>query len=111
MTATLIDVTDTAREAGIRWPVSITTAVHDDCVAWTADDTTRTGMPQDEAGRLWNVLWMASPTARTMSGNGATFVMHRVPRNLEPPRVVLRINVTIGDDRRPRLVISHAGLD
>lgn len=30
---------------------------------------------------------------------------------VEPPQVILRINVVIGDDSTRRLVISHAELD
>lgn len=122
MTTTLIDVTDTARQAGIRWPTSITQAVNDDCVAWTSADTKRTGWPQDEAGRLWDVLWLASRALRVMNGGSALYALHRVPRDLtpadldveedyEPPLVTLRIAVVVADDRSRRLVISHTDLD
>ncbi|MDE0147912.1 MAG: hypothetical protein OXM58_06035 [Rhodospirillaceae bacterium] len=51
----LVDVTETAREAGFRIPVAVTRSVWDRLVA----------LPQgylgfqDESGRLWDVLWMA----------------------------------------------------
>ena len=48
-----IEVTKTAQEAGIRFPVFITRGVFDACVAVPAGVT-----GQDEAGRLWDVLWM-----------------------------------------------------
>jgi hypothetical protein len=51
----LIDVTATAREAGIRWPVALTTAARERCV------TVPPGvLYQDEAGRLWDVLLSAT---------------------------------------------------
>ena len=56
----LVDVTTVAREAGFTVPVAVTRAVWLDCVAW-ADDG---GACQDEAGRLWDVLWMARFAAR-----------------------------------------------
>ena len=59
----LVDVTETAREAGFRYPVAMTSAAWSDCVAWTDEDTQRQA-PQDESGRLWDVLWMAKQAAR-----------------------------------------------
>ena len=48
-----VDVTKTAQEAGIRFPVFLTRAVFDAYVT-VPDGVTC----QDEAGRLWDVLWM-----------------------------------------------------
>lgn len=48
-----IDVTKTAQEAGIRFPVFITRGVYETCVAVPPGVT-----GQDEAGRLWDVVWM-----------------------------------------------------
>jgi hypothetical protein len=48
-----VDVTETAREAGITFPVFLTRAVFDQYV------TVPPGVAaQDEAGRLWDILWM-----------------------------------------------------
>ena len=47
----LIDVSATAREAGIRYPVALTCAAWARCVAVPAGV-----IGQDEAGRLWDVL-------------------------------------------------------
>jgi hypothetical protein len=48
-----VDVTKTAAEAGIRFPFFITRAVWD---AYVAVPPGVTG--QDEAGRLWDLVWM-----------------------------------------------------
>ena len=48
-----IEVTKTADEAGIRFPVFITRTVYDNYVAVPEGVT-----GQDEAGRLWDVVWM-----------------------------------------------------
>lgn len=48
-----VEVTSTAKEAGITFPVFLTRAVFD---AYVAVPTGVTG--QDEAGRLWDVVWM-----------------------------------------------------
>ena len=50
----LIDVTETAREAGIKIPVALTRAVWDRYVALTPA-AEQAG--NDEQGRLWDVLW------------------------------------------------------
>ena len=48
-----IEVTKTAQEAGIRFPVFITRGVYEQCVAVPPGVT-----GQDEAGRLWDLAWM-----------------------------------------------------
>jgi hypothetical protein len=48
-----IEVTKTADEAGIRFPVFITRTVYDNYVAVPEGVT-----GQDEAGRLWDLVWM-----------------------------------------------------
>ena len=48
-----VDVTKTAQEAGIKYPMFLTRAVWDAYVAVPPDVTA-----QDEAGRLWDVVWM-----------------------------------------------------
>ena len=51
----LVDVSDTAREAGFKIPVAVTRTVWDRLVALPEGYL---GF-QDERGRLWDVLWMA----------------------------------------------------
>jgi len=48
-----VEVTETAKEAGIKFPMFLTRAVFDAFV--TVPDSV-TG--QDEAGRLWDIVWM-----------------------------------------------------
>jgi hypothetical protein len=48
-----IEVSETAREAGIRFPVFLTRAVFDAYVTVPSKVTC-----QDEAGRLWDIVWM-----------------------------------------------------
>ena len=51
----LVDVSETAREAGFKIPVALTRTVWDRLVALPEGYQ---GF-QDESGRLWDVLWMA----------------------------------------------------
>ena len=48
-----VEVTKTAQEAGIRFPVFLTRTVFDAYVAVPPDVS-----GQDEAGRLWDIVWM-----------------------------------------------------
>ena len=48
-----VEVTKTAQEAGIKFPMFLTRAVFDAYVAVPPQVTA-----QDEAGRLWDVVWM-----------------------------------------------------
>jgi hypothetical protein len=48
-----VDVSKVAAEAGIRFPVFITRGVYEQCVAVPPGVTS-----QDEAGRLWDVVWL-----------------------------------------------------
>jgi len=48
-----VEVTKTAQEAGIRFPVFLTRAVYD---AYVTVPQNVAG--QDEAGRLWDIVWM-----------------------------------------------------
>jgi len=54
-----VDITTTAQEAGIRYPVFITRAAFD---AYVTVPPNVTG--QDEAGRLWDIVWMLSHAIR-----------------------------------------------
>lgn len=55
----LVDVTSMAREAGFRIPVALTRAVWESYVTVPPKV-----IAQDEPGRLWDILWMASLAAR-----------------------------------------------
>jgi len=48
-----VDVSSAAKEAGIRFPVFLTRSVYD---AYVTVPPNVTG--QDEAGRLWDIVWM-----------------------------------------------------
>src|SRR5947208_749671 len=61
----LIDVSPTAREAGIRFPVALA------ATAWVKCVEVPPGVVcQDEAGRLWDVLWLLACAIRGSSRNG-----------------------------------------
>ena len=58
-----IDVSEIAREAGLKFPVYLTRAVWESYVR--VSDGVRC---QDEKGRLWDIVWMLRCAARRTSG-------------------------------------------
>lgn len=105
----LIDAGSMAQEAGFKWPVAITADAWADCVAWTEDDSDRQ-VHQDQSGRLWDVLFMASHAIRTGSGSGdrLLFKLYWVRRDgysKEPILATLKLIVGPGDQGEPVITI------
>jgi hypothetical protein len=107
----LIDVTTVAKEAGFSVAVALTHAVWVDCVEWTEGDAKRKATHQDEAGRLWDVVWMAFCAARRAAGKGrCTFEILRVPRSgrgIKPRSVYLSMQIGSGDTGEPVITIMQ----
>ena len=105
----LIDAGPMAREAGFRWPVAVTAAAWEDCVAWSESDCDRQ-THQDPSGRLWDVLFMAAYAARANAATGSElrFELYRVPRDgrsTEAELTTLKLIVGPGDDGEPVMTI------
>ncbi len=101
----LIDAGELAQEAGFSYPVALTSAVWDDCVAWSDADN-RNQAYQNKNGRLWDVLYMASHAIRTSNsiGNRMLYQLYRVPRDGRTNRatlVTLKLIVGPGDHGEP----------
>lgn len=111
----LIDVTETAKEAGFRLPVAITCAVWADCVAWGEAEKARKGTCQDENGRLWDVIYMAFRAAESnRNASRIQYEIHRVPREgkgVMPRRVFLILDIGPGDSGEPVLTIMQPSED
>ncbi|MEW7984637.1 MAG: DUF6573 family protein [Candidatus Thiodiazotropha endolucinida] len=105
----LIDAGPMAGEAGFKWPVALTSAAWADCVAWTEDDSERQ-VHQDQSGRLWDVLYMASHAIRTSKDPGDRLLiqLYRVARDghaTEAMLVTLKLIVGPGDAGEPVITI------
>lgn len=103
----LVDVSEVARDAGFRVPVAITAAAWEECVAWDASDSARQ-LYQDEAGRLWDVVWMAMHAARTGQGARQAFQLRRVPRGGRgclPRQITLHMTIGPGDAGEPVMTL------
>jgi hypothetical protein len=98
----LIDVTATAREAGMKCPVALTAAAWARCVAVPPGVQC-----QDEAGRLWDVLTLFRLAARKTAGDRLTFAVRvrNGHRPGAPPLVRLKAVCGPGDDAAPVVTI------
>ena len=107
----LVDVTQSATEAGFKVPVALTSAAWSDCVEWTDADNSQMAF-QDQPGRLWDVLWMAlNATRRPGAGDRVTFIVHRVPRDgssVAPLPVTLVMHIGPGDTAAPVITIGFS---
>jgi hypothetical protein len=97
----LIDVSATAREAGIRFPVALTRAVWSRCVEVPPGVEC-----QDEAGRLWDVVYLLR-VAIGASAGGSTLLYRLYVRNdnRRPRPVTLKAICGPGDDATPVLTV------
>jgi hypothetical protein len=73
----LVDVTETARQAGIRYPVALTRAAWDRCVRVPEGVDNQT-----EAGRLWDVLFLLSVAASGSESQEVRFAAQGARRGL-----------------------------
>ena len=82
-----VDLSETAREAGLKFPVFLTRAVWENYVR--VPDGVRC---QDEKGRLRDIVWMLRCAARRTSGPQMTFKLHVRNDNRDriPPLVTLK---------------------
>ena len=100
----LIDVTETAREAGLLRNTALTAAAWAEAVAWSH------GGGQDERGRLWDVVFMAYAKIRTtrVPASELTYELYRVPNEEgaeEPELLTLKMVIGPGDYLEPVLTI------
>jgi hypothetical protein len=99
----LIDVSDMAKEAGILYPVALTAATWERCVAVPPGV-----IGQDESGRLWDVLYLLRlAVGRSNSGAEVRFAVHVRNDNRErtPPRVRLKAVCGPGDQGEPVVTV------
>jgi hypothetical protein len=106
---TLIDVSARAREAGIRYPVALTSAVWGACVR-VPEGT----LYQDEAGRLWDLLCLLRAAARRADSDRVEFTARVVRRGdaaCTPSPVRLWALCGPGDNGEPVVTVMLDGED
>ena len=100
----LVDVSETAKEAGFAVPVALTQAV------WAQYVAVPEGVEcQDEAGRLWDVLWMSRHGIIKAQANASERLFQLHVRNDNrrgtPPLVTLKAVCGPDDEARPCITI------
>jgi hypothetical protein len=81
---------DALCEAGIKWPVFMTTEVYVNCVRPWDDGIEELAPCQDPSGRLWDILTMMKFAIRRADGDRLRFLVMVVP------------NIPAGSKRHPR---------
>lgn len=99
---TLVDVTETAREAGIRCPVAVTQAVWAEYVA-LSDAAWRAG--NDERGRLWDIVSVFRSQVVHCNGSECRFDLYVVTESVRPSLVSLKAMIGPGDEGEPVITI------
>jgi hypothetical protein len=105
-----VEVSKTAQEAGIRFPVFLTRSVYDAYVTVPPGVTC-----QDDAGRLWDLVWMLRfAIHRARPGVGRIPVAFYVRNDNHAARLV-KLIATCGpldiDDPQPAITILMPGED
>lgn len=101
----LVDVSLQARELGFKYPVAVNNTVWESCVSWDNDHEKSI---QDESGRLYDVLWMASLSARRTKGSQVIFDVYRVAKGQSSPTPVsLKSICGPGDHGEPVITIMR----
>ena len=102
----LIDVTETAKEAGIKFPVAVTAELFHSFIKPTQAEEEH---GQDLEGRLWDVLFMFTYSARTTDGPmllyKVVFVKEQPDRTLEQETQELKAVIGPGDTPEPVITI------
>lgn len=104
----LVDVSETAREAGIRLQVVVTCAVWDRYISWDDSDTGKQSY-QNESGRLWDVAWMLRMAINSCRDESAVrYRLHVIPRDgrsKKPKLIQLKAVIHGGDDGEPVITV------
>jgi hypothetical protein len=99
-----VEVTETAQEAGITFPVFLTRTVFD---AYVTVPPNVTG--QDEAGRLWDVVWMLRFAIRKAQPGQARMPFALYVRNDNRRARLVKLIATCGaldiDDAQPAITV------
>jgi hypothetical protein len=97
----LVDVSETAREAGIKYPVAMTRTVRD---GYITPDPRSVPYGQSESGRLWDTLWMLRNAARR-GGTEILFQLYFIMKERQRRLITLKAICGPGDDAEPVITI------
>lgn len=90
------------KEIGIKFPVSVTRAVHERCIEVTP---CAEKMCNDLSGRTWDVLWMLSQAMRKARGSELTFEVYAIYKRNSASLHKLKAVCGPGDNGEPVLTV------
>lgn len=96
----LVDLSEWAKECGIKYPVAVTRAVWDRYIEVPEGVTC-----QDVRGRAWDVLWMFRRGASKTEGSEFVYPLYVRNDNRSPKLVELKAVCGPGDDPKPVITI------
>ena len=101
----LVDISEMAREVGIRFPVATTETVWQEYIV---PDETLKNQGQSVSGRLWDLLWMFRCKAAKSPQNELSFAVYfLLPNQLSPTLIKLRAHCGPGDQGEPVITIMQ----
>lgn len=99
----LVDVSETAREAGIRYPVALSHSVYESYVVIPPSVK-----GQDLVGRLWDILWMLACAIRLQrDAREITYELYVRNDNRKAQRVALKAVCGPDDEGAPCITVLH----
>ena len=105
-----VEVTKTAQEAGIKFPVFLTRTVYDAFVTVPPEVT-----GQDEAGRLWDLIWMTRMAILRARPGVDRLPVALYVRNDNQRAKLVKLIATCGpldiDDPQPAITLQMPGED
>lgn len=104
----LVDVTETAREAGIKYPTALTARVWAELVD---PNQRQIAWGQDQRGRLWDLLYMFAHSARNTSGPLLQYQVLVVMDRVEAEEITLKSVCGPGDEAEPVITIMFPDED
>lgn len=104
----LVDVSETAREAGVKYPTALTARVWAELVD---PNEQQKAWGQDQSGRLWDVLFMFAHSARRNEGVTLHYQLLVVRDRVEADEITLKAVCGPGDDPEPVITIMFPDED
>jgi len=106
----LVDVTETASEAGIKYPVAVTRTVWDGYI--TPDKRSRKH-GQSESGRLWDIfsIYRFAVKRNIFSADTLYFHVYFIMKEKQKRLIPLKAHIGPGDNGEPVITIMKPGED
>lgn len=102
----LVDVSETARQAGFVWPVAVTRALWQDI---TAIPSHLEGIASID-GRLWDVLWMAFCAIKRSQDTDGTHLIYELIMPVDDGQLYTAMLVSgPGDQGEPVITLMNVG--